>query len=261
VLWSRALLSAAGELSDGVAAGLLPGSSRWVVAPALARTLWRPALPKLEWIASRTGWIDGALDGFLKRHGGAGAQVVLVGAGYDTRALRYRGAEADFYEVDLPAVLPVKEGMAARFLAANGGGETVGAKGRALGVDLNEAAMSPPGVFSLLSGLGLDRARPTLVVCEAVCFYLSPPAKRALLADAGAFAGGNAGSALVLADSLAPFVSGTGVEGARDFLEPLGFGLTQHDSLWGGAIQFVRAEGNGGGGGEREGGVTGSRGN
>lgn len=244
VLWVRALLAAAGELNDDVASELLPSASRWVVSAPLARTIWAPALPKLEWIKQRTEFIDETVDSFLAANAGASPQVVLIGAGYDTRALRYRTSAARFFEVDLPSVLPVKEAMATRFLAAEGGAaRSVGAEGRALGVDLNKATMAPPGVFAQLSGLGLDRSLPTLVVSEAVLFYLSPPAKRALLEDAGNFVGGNAASALVLTDNLAPFVRSPRKEDAAGFLSPLGLDLKEHDTLWGGAIQFVRADG------------------
>ena len=168
VLWVRALLAAAGELNDDVASELLPSASRWVVSAPLARTIWAPALPKLEWIKQRTEFIDETVDSFLAANAGASPQVVLIGAGYDTRALRYRTSAARFFEVDLPSVLPVKEAMATRFLDAEGGAaRSVGAEGRALGVDLNKATMAPPGVFAQLSGLGLDRSLPTLVVSEA----------------------------------------------------------------------------------------------
>lgn len=245
VLWVRALLAAAGELDDVVANELLPSATRWLVGPPLARTLWTPVLPKLEWIQQRTAFIDRALDNFLEEHGSGdgGCQVVLLGAGYDTRALRYRSSGATFFEVDLPSVLPIKEAMAERYLSGQAGSDqSVGKAGRALGVDLNKATMAPPGVFAQLEALGLDRSRPTLIVSEAVLFYLSPPAKRALLADAGSFVGGNAGSSLVLTDNLAPFVRSPNSEDAANFLMPLGLTLTEHDSLWGGAIQFVEAE-------------------
>ena len=78
---------------------------------------------------------------------------------------------------------------------------------------------------------------------QAVLFYLSPPAKRALLEDAGNFVGGNAASGLVLTDNLAPFVRSPRKEDAAGFLSPLGLNLKEHDTLWGGAIQFVRADG------------------
>ena len=103
VLWVRALLAAAGELKDDVASELLPSASRWLVSAPLARTIWAPALPKLEWIRQRTEFIDKTLDAFLAANAGASPQVVLIGAGYDTRALRYRSSAARFFEAD-PAV-------------------------------------------------------------------------------------------------------------------------------------------------------------
>ena len=89
----------------------------------------------------------------------------------------------------------------------------------------------------------MERARPTLVVSEAVLFYLSPKAKEALLQDAGDFVRGCPGSSrLVLTDNLGPFVSGPARETAAEFLSPLGLRLQDHETLWGGAIQFIRAE-------------------
>lgn len=244
VLWVRALLAAAGELDDPVAAQLLPVASRWLVSAPLARTVWVPVLPKLEWIKQRTEFIDRALDDFLAANTASESQVVLIGAGYDTRALRYRTSGANFYEVDLPKVNDVKATMMERFCKVNG--ESSGISGcRTLGVDLNKVTMAPPGVFAELEALGLDRQKPTLVVIEAVLFYLSPPAKRALLADAATFVNANVGSAVVLTDNLAPFVRTPSADDASAFLTPLGLSLQKHDSLWGGAIQFVRADGSG----------------
>jgi len=137
----------------------------------------------------------------------------------------------------------VKEAMAKRYLASKAG-EPAGAsfaKGT-LGVDLNRATMAPPGVFAQLEGLGLSRDEPTLIVSEAVLFYLSPPAKQALLADAAAFVGTVDGSQLVLTDNLAPFVRSPKKDDAAAFLTPMGLSLREHDTLWGGAIQFIKAE-------------------
>jgi len=243
VLWVRALLAAAGELNDDVASQLLPSASRWLVGTPLARTIWSPVLPKLEWIKQRTEFIDNALDAFLASHGEGAVQVVLIGSGYDTRALRYRASAATFFEVDLPNVLDVKEAMAKRYLASKAGDPASAsfAKGM-LGVDLNRATMAPPGVFAQLEGLGLSRDEPTLIVSEAVLFYLSPPAKQALLTDAAAFVGAVDGSQLVLTDNLAPFVRSPKKDDAAAFLTPMGLSLQEHDTLWGGAIQFIKAE-------------------
>ena len=59
---------------------------------------------------------------------------------------------------------------------------------------------------------------------------------------AGAFVGANAASAVVLTDNLAPFVRGPMRPAAEGYLTPIGLELLSHDTLWGGAIQFVDAE-------------------
>ena len=47
----------------------------------------------------------------------------------------------------------------------------------------------------------------------------------------------------MLTDNLAPFVRSPQRDDAAAFLSPLGFDLQSHDTLWGGAIQFIRADG------------------
>ena len=83
--------------------------------------------------------------------------------------------------------------------------------------------------------------RRTLFVSEAVLFYLSPPAKRTLLADCASAICAADGSALALTDNLAPFVRSPKQGEASELLEGFGLRLQRHDSLWGGAIQFIHA--------------------
>ena len=114
----------------------------------------------------------------------------------------------------------------------------------ALGLDFNEVDYRSSDPFvRLKEELGLDDSRPTLVVCEALLFYLSPPAKRSLIAAASALIqrSGSASSGVVLADNLAPFVRSPQKADAATFLAPLGLELDEHDSIWGGAIHFIRA--------------------
>lgn len=242
VLWVRALLASSGQLDDPVAYQLLPPASRWLVSPAVA-PLWAPVLPKLEWIAQRTSFLDSTLDAWidgLKASGvsPAEAQVVLLGAGYDTRALRYSGDQAPaFYEVDLPVVTRAKGVLSSRYAAATGVRQPA-----MLPLDLMTCASGAPALEAL-APLGLDRSRPTLVVFEAVLFYLSPPAKAALLREAAALlAEGHPASELALTDNLAPFLRSADRKDADDYFGgSLGLQLRQHETLWGGAIQFARA--------------------
>ncbi len=52
------------------------------------------------WLAVRTRFLDDAARGFVAD---GGRQVVLLGAGFDTRAARMAGADVVFFEVDHPA--------------------------------------------------------------------------------------------------------------------------------------------------------------
>ena len=82
---------------------------------------------------------------------------------------------------------------------------------------------------------------PTLIVSEAVLFYLSPPAKRSLLEGCAQLIATAPSSGLALTDNLAPFVRSPGAEEATEMLAGMGLALRAHDSLWGGAIQFIHA--------------------
>ena len=103
VVGDRALLQA--DLSDADGRGM-PSAERLMKATLIAT----PAMEKLGWIAQRTAFIDEAVDAFLASGDGE-AQVVLLGSGYDTRALRYAGRGAKFFEVDLPMHLPRKQSL------------------------------------------------------------------------------------------------------------------------------------------------------
>ena len=80
-------------------------------------------------MTSRTNFIDAALDRFLNAVDETGAgrpQVVVLGAGFDTRAMRYAeratAAGASFFELDLPHVCSGKSGLWDRW-ASKGGRE------------------------------------------------------------------------------------------------------------------------------------------
>ena len=109
-----------------------------------------------------------------------------------------------------------------------------------LGCDLNKGGGT---VFDRLTAeCALDPSVPTLVCIEAVLFYLSPPAKSAILGEISTLLAAQPASSLVLTDNLAPFVRGPMRGAAEGYLGPMGLALRQHDTLWGGAIQFVEAE-------------------
>ena len=130
VLWVRALLNFRGKIEDDVAEKLLPKSTRGLVTSETGASLLDPILKFAEWIQARTEFIDSALDNFLSSPAcrdsstdtDKACNVVLFGAGYDTRALRYRhkhSSKINFIEVDLPEVVEGKTKLYEKFKVEN----------------------------------------------------------------------------------------------------------------------------------------------
>ena len=119
-------------------------------------------------------------------------QVVICGAGYDDRALRFRSPGVRFFELDHPATQADK----ARRL-------------RAMGADLQSVVLvaadfRDDDAAAVLAAAGHDATRPTLFLCEGLLIYLDQVVIRRLLAGLRSRAG--AGSSL--AASLATHPSG-----------------------------------------------------
>ena len=231
-------------IEDDVAYEWLPRASRWIVGPTCAPLYPSEFVEKLEWIGARTRFIDAAVEDFLNAQDlSAGLpQIVVVGAGYDTRSARLSG-RARFFEVDAPAAVECKRKVLARDAAR----QPDRAAPTQLALDLEELLLQD-GTAPLLervAAVGLDLERPALVLFEAVLFYLSPSASRAALVD-GALCALSPGSRVVLTDSLLKLgVSPRGPAGppnanaCRKFFEPLGATLLRHDVRWGGALHFA----------------------
>jgi methyltransferase (TIGR00027 family) len=140
-------------------------------APAPLRTLaWGPMLPMLPWaiyMQVRTRVLDDALRRFLAE---GGAQVVILGAGFDARAWRLGDSLGDtvVYEVDHPATGRAKR---ARF------GEQH--RVRALSFDFERDALS--SLPERLEALGHRREAPTFTLWEGVTMYLTEQAFEATL--------------------------------------------------------------------------------
>ena len=143
--------------------------------PRLARTLFpRRAIVYMQ---VRTRAIDDALLAFVR---GGGRQVVLLGAGFDCRALRFARelAGATVFEVDHPATQARKrEVLDAVDGSAEGGtsrAPDVGAKTEYVAWNFEERPMRE--LPAALAAQGHDRARPTLTIWEGVTMYLGPRA-------------------------------------------------------------------------------------
>jgi methyltransferase (TIGR00027 family) len=122
--------------------------------------------PLIVHLTARTRCVDAqVLDAIV----GGVEQVVVLGAGYDDRALRFRSPGVRYFEVDHPDTQADK----ARRLGALGDA--------AAEIDLVPADFRTDDVAAVLEGSGHDAGRPTLFVAEGLLVYLDPTAIVALL--------------------------------------------------------------------------------
>jgi methyltransferase (TIGR00027 family) len=113
----------------------------------------------------RTVWFDDA----VRRALDAGrSQVVILGAGFDSRALRLARPGASFFEIDQQQVLEIKE-------------ERLRAAGLERSASYLGADYTQPGIVESLTACGFDSRRPTLVLWEGNTYYLPPARLRQVL--------------------------------------------------------------------------------
>jgi methyltransferase (TIGR00027 family) len=137
--------------------------ARHLLDSAPAQAGWRSFT---GWVVARTIFFDAELMAALA----AGVpQIVLVGAGYDGRALRFRTPGVRFFELDHP----LTQGDKRQRLAA------VGA--RSDDVVFVAADFVADDVGHALQAAGHVADRPTLFLCEGVLRYLPDDAIRSLL--------------------------------------------------------------------------------
>jgi methyltransferase (TIGR00027 family) len=119
------------------------------------------------WIALRTAWIDDRIAQLAAPRGEIG-QIVILGAGFDTRAARLSGPGRRFFEVDAPGSATVKQERLA-----------------ALSSYPKDAAtyvvcdFEKQDFLDRLGAAGFDAAAPALFVWEGVTPYLTEAAVRA----------------------------------------------------------------------------------
>jgi methyltransferase (TIGR00027 family) len=121
------------------------------------------ALPRfVRWMQLRTRAFDDVLRTFLAR---GGSQVVLLGAGYDCRALRFASqlGAARFFEVDHPATQAQKRAVVASAQLAS--------QARYVAWDFEHDPLSE--LRSRLQAEGLSQHEPVLTFWEGVTMYLS----------------------------------------------------------------------------------------
>jgi methyltransferase (TIGR00027 family) len=111
----------------------------------------------LEFLVLRTRFFDDAVVQAIER---GVRQIVILGAGYDMRAQRFRTPGVTFFEVDHPATQRDKRALLERIDAAT------------TGIAFVRADFTEPGLADLLTAAGLDRSQPTQFLCEGVLRYL-----------------------------------------------------------------------------------------
>jgi methyltransferase (TIGR00027 family) len=125
-------------------------------------------------VAVRTRFFDAAVVDALAS---GIAQAVILGAGYDGRALRFRTPGVRFFEVDHPSTQLDKR---KRLAAVHARSDDI----RFVAADFTE-----PGLAEALTGAGLVASARCLVLCEGLLRYLPESSFRGLLAVTSAVSG------------------------------------------------------------------------
>jgi methyltransferase (TIGR00027 family) len=131
---------------------------------AALRVAMRPVLPGILWVQVRTRVLDDTLLEFVRS---GGQQLLLLGAGFDCRALRF-GSELSHgtvFEVDHPATQGRKRSVLAE------AGASGGAPPRYLAWDFEKNDVA--GLPAALGANGHDPTRPTMTIWEGVTMYLT----------------------------------------------------------------------------------------
>ncbi|QWF84155.1 SAM-dependent methyltransferase [Amycolatopsis sp. CA-230715] len=193
-------------LRDPVAARLLPSSgraavraARWPVVRRMLVGATERRIPGL-WasMVCRKRFIDDAVEAARERV----EAVVILGAGFDTRAYRLPAlANVPVFEVDLPANIERKR---ARLTALHGGVPA--------GVTLVPVDFETQDLAGRLAGHGYRPRARTFFVWEAVTQYLTEAGVRATFAF---LSGAPRGSELVFTYVRQDFLDGTALYGAE----------------------------------------------
>ncbi|GBF98456.1 S-adenosyl-L-methionine-dependent methyltransferase [Raphidocelis subcapitata] len=122
----------------------------------------------VNFIDARTRWID---DGMKRALDDGIKQVVIIAAGYDTRAYRLGRPGVKFYEVDLPHASEKKRELVEKLFPAD-----KYPRPQFIGADLSQV-----GLADALAPSDFDRSRRTLYLIEGLVYYLPPVAFKSLL--------------------------------------------------------------------------------
>lgn len=162
VALARSVLTTRGIVHDPYARGMLGATHRMMATALSAPVLRRLGVnPTLAFLAARTMFFDH----FVRTALDAGIdQVVVLGAGYDSRAWRMGRPGVTFFEVDRPETQAVK-----RSRAPSGGPTYV------------PCDVTSPTLADALRAAGLGPDRRAAFTAEGLTMYLTEPEVRRLL--------------------------------------------------------------------------------
>jgi methyltransferase (TIGR00027 family) len=183
----------------------------------------RISRPLYGFFAARSAFVDEAFERALR----AGTpQIVFLGAGYDTRALRFSAAlgETRVFEADVPTTQARKQAL----LRANG--TAVPEQVRFVAVNFKT-----DDLFGCLAAAGYDSSRAALFIWEGVTYYLpqevvdrTVAAVRDHAAAGGALALDYMTSRVESVTPGEPFLSFMESDSVPDWLGRFGFRVCQH---------------------------------
>ena len=127
-----------------------------------------PDDPMARYLKARTAFFDRVILNALDREVG---QVVIAGAGYDGRALRYAKEGVKWFEVDRPATQADKRARLERL--------GIGAAH----VTFVAADFREPGLGPAIVACGYEPAAPSLILLEGVAVYLDLPVLESVLTE------------------------------------------------------------------------------
>jgi methyltransferase (TIGR00027 family) len=164
------------KLCDDPYGMLFAGRSLPRPLASLALRTW-PVLRFTLWVQLRTRFLDDTLRSFVRN---GGRQIVILGAGFDCRALRFARelGGAAVFEVDHPATQREKQAVLARAGLAP---QHV----RYVSMDFEQEATRE--LPAKLAAAGHDPKQPTLTLWEGVTMYLTEPAIEATVAAVHAY--------------------------------------------------------------------------
>ncbi|MGA8725982.1 MAG: SAM-dependent methyltransferase [Acidimicrobiales bacterium] len=140
-----------------------------------------------QYLRARTSFFDRVMVDAIDR---GVSQIVLLGAGYDGRSLRYRREGVSWWEIDHPVTQADKRARMDRLGLP------------ATGITFVSFDLESPGLATALVESGFDPDRSSLQCCEGVAAYLTPDALECLLTEVRAVA--TDGTRIALSLSVTP---------------------------------------------------------